>query len=324
VRPSIQGNHLTGTAARSTIDGMPELPDVVLYVEHLDRLLRGQVLERLHLVSPFVLRSVEPPPAVLEGREVRGFRRLGKQIVFDFGAEYYLVVHLMIAGRFHWKNRGTKPARKVVLAALEFPHGTLQFTEASTRKRARLDVVTGDAALAAFDRGGLEVLEAPLAAFAARLQSESHTLKRALTDPRLFSGIGNAYSDEILHHARLSPLRLTRQLDDAEVERLHAALQSTLREWMERLRTQSGNRFPEKVTAFRPEMDVHGRYRAPCPVCGAAVQRIRYAENECNYCPGCQTGGRLLADRGLSKLLKDDWPRTLEELEEHRAARTWT
>ena len=297
---------------------MPELPDVVLYVEHLDRLLRGRRLERLQILSPFVLRSVEPPPAVLEGRPVYGFRRLGKQIVFDFGDGYFLVVHLMVAGRLHWKRRGAKLGRKLGLAVLDFPHGTLHFTEASTRKRARLDVVGGETALAAFDRGGLEVLEASYDEFAARLRSENHTLKRSLTDPRLFAGIGNAYSDEILHRAHLSPLRLSRQLADAEVAQLHAAVQEVLQEWTARLRAQAGTEFPEKVTAFRPEMAVHGRYRQPCPVCNAPVQRIRYAENECNYCPRCQTEGRLLADRGLSRLLKDDWPRTVDELERRK------
>jgi formamidopyrimidine-DNA glycosylase len=302
---------------------MPELPDVQLYVEHLDRRLRGQPLERVQVVSPFVLRSVEPPIATLEGHVVTGFRRIGKQIVFELENESFLVVHLMIAGRFHWKRRGVKLGRKLGLAAFDFPVGTLHLTEASRKKRAALFVVAGEAGLAAFDRGGLEVLAADAAAFTAALRRENRTLKRALTDPRLFSGIGNAYSDEILHRARLSPLRLTHQVDDAEAARLQAATQATLRDWIERLRREAGDAFPEKVTAFRDGMAVHGRYRMPCPDCGGKVQRITYAENECNYCPGCQTGGRLLADRALSRLLKQDWPRSLEELEEHMAARRW-
>jgi formamidopyrimidine-DNA glycosylase len=311
-----------GNASRDDC-GMPELPDVQLYIEHLDRRLRGERVERVRLLSPFVLRSVEPPIGALEGRTVRGFRRLGKQIVFAFDDDLYLVVHLMIAGRFHWKRPGAKLSRKIGLASFDFAAGALHLTEASRKKRAALFVVAGESALAEFDRGGLEVLSADVAAFAAALRRENRTLKRALTDPRLFSGIGNAYSDEILHCARLSPLRLTRQLDDTEVARLQAATQSTLAHWTERLRAETGEGFPEKVTAFRAGMAVHGRYRQPCPDCGAPIQRIAYAENECNYCPTCQTGGRLLADRALSRLLKQDWPRTLEELEEHRAARRW-
>jgi formamidopyrimidine-DNA glycosylase len=302
---------------------MPELPDVTLYIEHLDRRLRGQELQRVQIVSPFVLRTVEPAADCLEGRTVQGLRRIGKQIVFGFDTDLFLVVHLMIAGRFHWRRSGAKLARRVGLAAFDFAPGTLHLTEASRKKRAGLFVVRGEAALAGFERGGLEVLGASEPAFAAALRRENRTLKRALTDPRLFSGIGNAYSDEILHRARLSPLRLTQQLDAAEVSRLHAATQATLGEWIDRLRRETGDAFPEKVTAFRSGMAVHGRYHEPCPDCGAPVQRIAYAENECNYCPQCQTGGRLLADRALSRLLKQDWPRTLEELEEHRAARRW-
>ena len=300
---------------------MPELPDVQLYIEHLDRRLRGETLQRVRLLSPFVLRSVEPPLAALEGRTVRGFRRIGKQIVFELEADFFLVVHLMIAGRFHWKRAGAKLGRKIGLAQLDFATGTLQLTEASRKKRAALFAVEGEAALAGFDRGGLEPMQADAAGFAAALRRENRTLKRALTDPRLFSGIGNAYSDEILHRARLSPLRLTQQLDDLETKRLHAATQATLAAWIEKLRQETGDAFPERVTAFRDGMAVHGRYRRPCPDCATPVQRIAYAENECNYCPTCQTGGRLLADRALSRLLKQDWPRTLEELEEHRAAR---
>jgi formamidopyrimidine-DNA glycosylase len=300
---------------------MPELPDVMLYIEHLEARIAGQPLLGARLRSPFVLRTVEPPFGALAGRRVVGLRRIGKQIVCEFDGELFLVVHLMIAGRFHWKRPGAAPGGKLVLAHFEFPTGTLVLTEASTRKRASLHLVSGEAALAAFDRGGLEVLDADVTQFAAALRRENHTLKRALTDPRLFAGVGNAYSDEILHRARLSPLRLTRQLDDAEIGRLHAAAQVTLREWIVRLRSSAGAGFPEKVTAFRPEMAVHGRYRQPCPDCGAPVQRIVYAENECNYCAVCQTEGRLLADRALSRLLKEDWPRTWEELEERRSSR---
>jgi formamidopyrimidine-DNA glycosylase len=299
---------------------MPELPDVVLYIEHLQARVQGQPLRAARLHSPFVLRTVQPPFTALVGREVRGLRRIGKQIVFEFDRDLFLVVHLMIAGRFHWKPPGAKSGGKIALARFEFPAGTLTLTEASTRKRAALHVVEGEAVLAGFDRGGIEVLEASVASFATALRKENHTLKRSLTDPRLFSGIGNAYSDEILHRARLSPLRLTAKMDDAEIERLHAATQATLGDWIERLRQETGTSFPEKVTAFRAGMAVHGRYRQPCPDCGSPVQRIAYAENECNYCAVCQTGGRLLADRALSRLLREDWPRTLEELEERRSA----
>jgi formamidopyrimidine-DNA glycosylase len=300
---------------------MPELPDITLYVEHLERRLRGETLQRVDLLSPFVLRSVDPPIRSLEAHRVGGVQRLGKQIVIQFDADLFLVVHLMIAGRFHWKKPTAKLGRKMGLAAFHFAPGTLQLTEAATKKRASLHVVRGAAALAAFDRGGLDVLASTLQEFDARLRLENHTLKRSLTDPRLFSGIGNAYSDEILHRARLSPLRLTQKLSPEDVERLRSAARATLLEWTDRLRAQTGDAFPERVTAFRPEMAVHGRYRSPCPVCAAPVQRIRYAENECNYCPHCQTEGRLLADRALSRLLKDDWPRTLEELEEHKESR---
>src|SRR5262245_36869483 len=298
---------------------MPELPDVVVYLECLHPRVVGQPLEKVRLASPFVGRSVERP-ALAEGKHVRGLRRLGKRIVFEMDDELFLVIHLMIAGRLHWKPKGAKPPGKIALAAFDFPGGTLMFTEASTKKRASLHVVRGEEQLARHQPGGLEVLDADLPAFRAGLVRENHTLKRALTDPRLFSGIGNAYSDEILHRAGLSPLARTGQLSDDESARLFAATQATLREWIERLRAQVGAGFPERVTAFRPEMAVHGRFGQPCPVCGTAVQRIVYAENETNYCPRCQTGGRVLADRSLSRLLKDDWPRSIEELEERRGA----
>jgi formamidopyrimidine-DNA glycosylase len=264
------------------------------------------------------VRSVEPPLAEAEGKQVRGLRRLGKRIVFELEKDLFLVLHLMIAGRLRWRPRGTKPAGKIALAAFDFTSGALLLTEASSKKRASLYLVRGEEALRAHDPGGLEVLGADLETFRAALTRESHTLKRALTDPHLFSGIGNAYSDEILHRARLSPVKLTRQLDDGETRRLFAATRATLVEWAERLRREAGERFPENVTAFREGMAVHGRYRQPCPDCGAPVQRITYAENETNYCAHCQTGGRLLADRSLSRLMKEDWPRTLEEMEELR------
>jgi len=298
---------------------MPELPDIVVYLEALEQRILGQPLERVRIVSPFVLRSVDPPIAAAEGRRVVGLRRLGKRIVWVLEDDLFLVVHLMIAGRLRWKPAGTKPPGRIGLAAFDFPSGTLLLTEAGSKRRASLLLVRGEAALAGLDRGGLEPLGISLAAFRERLVSESHTLKRALTDPRLFSGIGNAYSDEILHRARLSPLALTRKLDDAAVERLFTATRSTLVEWTDRLRDEAGEGFPESVTAFREGMAVHGRFREPCPVCGTPVQRIRYADNETDYCPTCQTGGRLLADRGLSRLLKEDWPRSLDEMEERLA-----
>ena len=302
---------------------MPELPDVTIYLDTLRPRLVGQPLERVRLTSPFVLRSVDPPLAALTDRRVVDLRRLGKRIVLCFDGDLYAVIHLMIAGRLRWEKRGAKPPGKIGLAAFDFPAGTLLLTEASPKKRAALYVVGGAAALAAHDPGGLEVLDAPLDAFGAALRRENHTLKRALTDPRLFSGIGNAYSDEILHAARLSPVQLTSKLADAEVERLYRATQQTLRHWIAALRTAFGDRVPGagEVTAFRPGFAVHGRFGQPCPVCGARVQRIRYADNETNYCPGCQTGGRLLADRSLSRLLKDDWPKTVEELETVRQNR---
>lgn len=294
---------------------MPELPDIALYLHALAPRVRGARLERIRLASPFVLRSTAPTVAEVEGRVVCELRRLGKRIVFTFDDEYAMVLHLMIAGRLRWRPAGAGIPGKVGLAAFDFPAGTLLFTEASAQHRASLYLVRGAAALAEHDPGGLDVRAATPEQFRAVLLSESHTLKRALTDPGLFDGIGNAYSDEILHAARLSPLRLTTQLDDADIARLHRAARETLTAWIERLRREAGNEFPEKVTAFREGMAVHGRYRQPCPVCGAPVQRIRYASNEANYCARCQTGGRLLADRALSRLLKQDWPRSLDDWE---------
>jgi len=299
---------------------VPELPDIALYLGALAPRVVGSRLERLRIASPFLLRTAEPPVADLAGRQVVAVRRIGKRIVLAFDGDTFVVLHLMIAGRLHWKPAGAQIPRRAGLAAFDFPNGTLLLTEAGSKHRASLHVVRGREALAAHDRGGLDVLTATLEQFREALARESHTLKRALTDPRLFDGIGNAYSDEILHAARLSPLRLTTQLTADEVERLFRAVRDTLVTWMERLRTQTGDAFPEKVTAFREGMAVHGRFRKPCPVCGSPVQRIRYAENEVNYCATCQTGGRLLADRSLSRLLKQDWPRSLEEWEE-RAAR---
>ena len=297
---------------------MPELPDIVVYLEHLHERIAGQTLERVRLANPFLLRSVEPPIQELEGKKILGLRRLGKRIVFSLEENLFLVLHLMIAGRLHWQKAGAKIRGKVGLAAFDFLTGTLTLTEAGTKRRASLYAVRGEDGLLRHDPGGLEVLDADFASFQSALVRENHTLKRALTDPRLFSGIGNAYSDEILHRARLSPLKRTDQLDDKEIDRLRQAACLTLKEWTDRLRTEAGDGFPEKVTAFRDGMAVHGRYRLPCPACGSPVQRIVYAENETNYCPTCQTGGKLLADRALSRLLKKDWPRSLDELEERR------
>ncbi len=292
---------------------MPELPDINLYREALDARVRGQVLQRLAIRNPFVLRTAVPPIADAEGKRVISVQRLGKRIVLALEGDLFLVLHLMIAGRLRWLAPSVRPPAKLTLAMFEFPNGTLAFTEAGTRRRASLHLVQGRAALAAFDMGGIDVTEVGVSIFAVRLRSENHTLKRALTDPRLFSGIGNAYSDEILHRARLSPLKLTAKLDDAEVHRLHHAMQAVLGEWTDRLRTEARGGFPENVTAFRPEMAVHGKYRQPCPACGAPVQRIVYAENECNYCARCQNGGVLLADRALSRLLHKSWPRSIDE-----------
>ena len=300
---------------------MPELPDVTVYIEALERRILGHPLIGVRLGSPFVLRSVEPPLAAFSGRNVRTLSRLGKRIVMGFDEELLLVIHLMIAGRLHWRATGAPLVRKIGLAAFDFADGTLVLTEVASKKRASIHAVRGAAALAGHDPGGMDVFSATFDAFRAALVQENHTLKRVLTDPRLFSGIGNAYSDEILHRAKLSPIKMTRSLDDREVERLLGATRATLTEWIERLRQQMGDGFPEKVTAFRPEMAVHGRFGKPCPVCGAPVQRIVHAQNETNYCARCQTEGRLLADRALSRLLKADWPRTLEEMEERRANR---
>jgi formamidopyrimidine-DNA glycosylase len=294
---------------------MPELPDITIYLEALAPRIVGQPLARACVVSPSLLRTVDPPLSAAEGRTVVGLRRIGKRIVWEMEGKLFLVFHLMIAGRFKWRPEGTKSPAKVGLASFDFPTGTLLLNEASPKKRASLHLVAGEAALAAHDPGGLNVLDADLATFKERLQSQSHTLKRALTDPHLFDGIGNWLSDEILHAAKLSLFQLTGKLSDAEIERLYAATRATTQMWIERLRADVGADFPEKVTAFRKEMAVHGKYREPCPVCGSPIQRIRYAANEANYCATCQTGGRVLADRSLSKLLKDDWPRSLEDWE---------
>jgi formamidopyrimidine-DNA glycosylase len=295
---------------------MPELPDIEAYLTALRPRIVGQPLVRATIANPFLLRTVVPPLAALHDQRVDRVHRLGKRIVFDFPGQLHLVLHLMIAGRLHWKDSNAGKGGRKGLMALEFPSGVLSLTEAGTTRRASLHLVQGPGALAPFDRGGLEVLDATPAAFAARLASENHTLKRALTDPRLLSGIGNAYSDEILHRARLSPLALTGKLPPADVARLFAMIREVLVEWHDRFTAEAEREFPEKVTAFREGMAVHGRYGKPCPVCGSPVQRIRYASNETNYCPTCQTGGRLLADRSLSRLLKGDWPRSLDELEE--------
>ena len=294
---------------------MPELPDVELYLHALRSRIVGQPLERIRIASPFLLRSVDPPIAAVEGHVVRGVSRLGKRVVWELNEELFVVIHLMIAGRFRWKPRGEKIPGKVGLAAFDFPVGTLILTEAGTKRRASLHLVRGQAALRAFDRGGIEVLESSVDEFARALTAENHTLKRSLTDPTIFSGIGNAYSDEILHAAKLSPMLLTSRVDREAIARLHAATIRVLTDWRDRLIVEAGDKFPEKVTAFREGMAVHGRFGKPCPVCGTPVQRIRYAANEANYCPTCQTEGRLLADRSLSRLLKSDWPRSLEEME---------
>ena len=297
---------------------MPELPDIVVYIEALEQRIQGQVLQRVRLASPFLLRTAHPPLETTEGRTVQKLRRLGKRVAIGLDADYWLVLHLMIAGRLHWRVPGAKLSSKRGLAAFDFPDGSLLLTEAGPKKRASLHVLQGEETLRSLDPGGLEVLEADRDAFTARLVAANHTLKRALTDPRLFSGIGNAYSDEILHRAMLSPVALSQHLSAAEIARLYKATRETLLEWIERLRAEAAGAFPEKVTAFREGMAVHGRFGKPCPRCSANVQRIRYADNETNYCPGCQTGGRLLADRALSRLMKQDWPRTLEELESMR------
>lgn len=297
---------------------MPELPDVTVYVERLAALTVGKPLDAMRIASPFVLRTVSPSPRDLHGAKVETIERLGKRIIIGVEGDRYVVIHLMIAGRLRWKKRGEKVPNKVGLAAFDFPNGTLIFTEASPKKRASLHLVAGRAGLAEFDRGGLDVMNAPTKEFAERLRSERHTIKRSLTDPTLFDGIGNAYSDEILHTAKLSPFRMTSSITDDEVATLHRACIATLTRFTAILREEVGDGFPDKVTAFRPEMAVHGKYGQPCPVCGTKIQRIVYADNEANYCPTCQTEGRLLADRSLSRLLKEDWPKTLEELEDRK------
>jgi len=295
---------------------MPELPDVTVYQEALERHVVGQPLEDVKVLTPFLLRSVEPPLDVFKGKQVRGVRRIGKRLVLEFEDELFLVMHLMIAGRLRWRRKGAKLGlgAKIVVARFEFPAGTLHFTEAGTRKRASLTAVRGESTLGGIDPRGIEPLEATYDQFVGTLAKENHTLKRSLTDPTLFSGIGNAYSDEILHAARLSPLQQTKNLDEEETRRLYKATRETLATWTDILRAATGDGFPEEVTAFRKDMAVHGRFGKPCPVCEAPVQRIVYAENECNYCARCQTGGRLLADRSLSRLLKDDWPKSIDDL----------
>ena len=297
---------------------MPELPDITAYLEALAPRVVGQPLEKFRLGNPFLVRTITPEPSDLVGRRVESLHRLGKRIVFAFEADLYMIAHLMIAGRLRWRDRGAALPGKLGLAAFDFPTGTLLFTEAGSRRQASIHIVEGAEALASFNPGGLEVLDADLEQFETRLTRDNHTLKRALTDPHIFSGIGNAYSDEILHAARLSPMKLTTSLTRAEIAQLFEATRATLESWVARLRQEAGSAFPEKVTAFREGMAVHGRYGKPCPVCGSPIQRIVYATNEANYCSRCQTGGRLLSDRAMSRLLKDDWPRTLEQLEARR------
>jgi formamidopyrimidine-DNA glycosylase len=295
---------------------MPEFPDVTVYIEALSERVLNRPIQNIRLGSPFILRSFDPPIKDAEGKKILGLRRFGKRIVFELEDDLFFIVHLMIAGRFHWKPKGAKIARKYGQAAFDFANGTLLLTEAGTKKRASMYLVRGAAALREHSPGGLEIFDASLDQFRERLARENHTLKRALTDPHLFSGIGNAYSDEILHRAKMSPLRMTKHMTDAEIKALFIAVRETLTEWVERLRKERGNGFPDKVTAFRPDMAVHGKFGKPCPVCGAPVQRIVHADNETNYCAKCQTGSKLLADRSLSRLLKEDWPRSLDELEE--------
>jgi formamidopyrimidine-DNA glycosylase len=293
---------------------MPELPDITVYVEALQRRIVGRRLEKVRIRSPFLVRTYDPPVDSVENKTALKLRRIGKRIAIGFSDDLWLVLHLMIAGRLHWKLAGAKLPGKLALAAFDFESGTLILTEAGSKHRASLHLVRGVNALVAHDPGGLDVFAAAAEQFAAAVRRENHTIKRVLTDPRVFDGIGNAYSDEILHRARLSPFALSQKLSDAEIDRLFAAAKDVLREWIERLRAEAGDDFPEKVTAFRPDMVVHGKFKQPCPVCGAPVQRIRYADNETNYCPGCQTGGRILADRSLSRLLRDDWPKHLDDL----------
>jgi formamidopyrimidine-DNA glycosylase len=300
---------------------VPELPDVTIYLEALTTRILGQPLERLRVGNPFVVRTIAPSPESLAGRRVIGLRRLGKRIVIELEGGLAAVIHLMIAGRLRWRERGAAIPGKAGLAAFDFPAGSVIFTEAGSKRQASIHIVEGEAAIEALNPRGLEVMAADLAAFGARLTAQNHTLKRALTDPRIFSGIGNAYSDEILHAAKLSPMKTTATLTAEEIARVYEATRATLAAWIERLRLQLGGEFPEKVTAFHPEMAVHGRYGHPCPACGAPVQRIVYARNEANYCAKCQTGGKLLSDRAMSRLLKEDWPRTLDELESMKASR---
>ena len=295
---------------------MPELPDVQIYLEALDRRILGEALQKVRVVAPSVLRTYDPPLSAVEGRTVEGLRRIGKRIVWEMGGELFVIIHLMVAGRLAWAAAGAAIPRKVGLAAFDFEQGSLLLREAATRKRAGLWLVRGEEALAEHDRGGVEPLEVALGEFSEALLRENRTMKRALTDPRIFSGIGNAYSDEILHRARLSPVKRTSQLTEEEIARLYESVRISLTEWTDRLRTEVGDGFPKKVTAFRPDMAVHGKYGEPCPVCGSKVQRIVYVSNETNYCATCQTNGKLLADRSLSRLLKDDWPKTIEDLEE--------
>jgi formamidopyrimidine-DNA glycosylase len=301
---------------------MPELPDITVYLEALERRVLGHVLQRARVAGPFLLRTASPPVDSVEGQKVVELRRIGKRIAFSFASGRWLVLHLMIAGRLHWKSKAVVPDGRRTLAAFEFDSGTLTLTEAGTQKRASLYMFASEEEMAGIDPGGLEVLSATREQFAAALISENHTLKRALTDPHLFSGIGNAYSDEILFHAQLSPVQLTQRMQAEAIDRLFRAVQETLNDWIKQLRKQTGGKFPEKVTAFREQMFVHGRYGQPCRKCGTKVQRIRYAANETNYCPHCQTGGKLLADRALSRLLREDWPRSLEEMEEKKREAT--
>ena len=300
---------------------MPEIPDIVLYVNSLDRLLRGQTIESLIVRSPFVVRTVDPPIDAITGQRIKSFSRIGKRVCWHLSDDLHLVFHLMIAGRFHWSTKSRLPTGKNDLLAIRTKSGSMMLTEASSKKRAGLWIVRGENALRSFDMGGINIMECDFATFHRQLISSNHTLKRAIADPHLFDGIGNAYGDEILHASKLSPLRRTQQLSEEEAHRLFESARNVLRMWIDRLASQNKDRFPEKVTAFRPEMAVHGKYREPCPECNAPIQRIRYAENECNYCPGCQTEGRILADRSLSRLLKDDWPKTLDDLEELRDAK---
>ena len=298
---------------------MPELPDITVYIEALERRILGHVLERIQIRGPSLLRTAKPPIEEIQGHNVKELRRVGKRIALRFDNGLWLVFHLMIAGRLHWVQKRVTPDGRRTLAALDFDSGTLTLTEAGTKKRASLHVVDGDEELAKLDPGGLEISRATLDEFKTVLTASNHTLKRALTDPRTFSGIGNAYSDEILHAARLSPVKLTQRMKDDQIQRLYNAVRHTLQDWTQRLREEAGTKFPEKVTAFREGMAAHGRYGQPCPVCGTKIQRVRYASNETNYCPHCQTEGKLLADRALSRLLREDWPRSLDEMEERLA-----